>query len=112
MKTVKALKVTSVLQILFCIFCIVSIACFWLHNYTGNWDFFNLGGLLMYGWIINPIGIISFFVCLSAFLQERKLPDARGIIGRKWIWIFIWPVITTAFWIVSGVLFVVLTGGV
>lgn len=112
MKTIKALKITSVLQIIFCLCCVATITCLMIFKRTGNWDFFTLGNLFMFGWIVNPVAPISFFICLSTYLEERKQPISVGKIGKKWIWIFIWPLITTVFYLVSGGLFVALTGGV
>ncbi len=109
MKTLKALKITSILQILYCFFCIVSNVCFALSNYFDD-IFFSIGMFSLYCWATNPVGIISFIVCLRLFLRERKLPDAKQIIGKKWIWIYVWPVITTLFWVIGGGIMVQLTG--
>ncbi len=112
MKTIKALKITSVLQGIFCLCCVATVACLWVYRLTGNWDIFALGNLFMFVWIVNPVALISFCICLSTYLEERKQPDAKEKIGAKWVWILVWPLITTAFYLVSGGLFVVLTGGV
>lgn len=66
----------------------------------------------MFVWIANPVAIISFCICLSTYLEERKQPNVKEKIGKKWMWIFAWPLITTVFYLVSSGLFVVLTGGV
>ena len=112
MKTLRALRITSVLQIIFCLFCIASLTCFAIYRWYDIDLLFYIGGLLVYGWMINPISIISFVICLFCFLPERKDPEARQIMGKKWIWVFIWPVITTLVWLFGGVVFVSLTGGV
>ena len=117
MKTIKALKITSVLQIIFCIFCIASTVCFAISHYQciagDNWrTSFDIANILIYGWVVNPVAPVSFIICLVLFLAERKQPENRQLIGRKWIWIFIWPAITTLFYFAAGILAVVFTGGV
>lgn len=112
MKTLKALKITSILNGIFCFFCIASIVCVAINHHYDAYFFSGLGVLLSYGWIINPVGIISFILCLILYLTERKQPDHKQLIGRKWIWIFVWPIITTIFWLFGGGLFVIFTGGV
>ena len=112
MKTLRALKITSILQIIFCVFCIASTVCFAITRYCDSNLFFSIGNILIYGWIINPVGIVSFVVCLSLFLSERKNQEAKEVIGRKWIWVFIWPIITTILYLTAGGLTVAFTGGV
>lgn len=111
MKTLKALKITSVLNSIFCILCVASTVCFAINYYYNLYDFFSVGMLLLYGWVINPSGIVSFIICLRLYLTERKSQEAKQTLGMKWIWIFIWPVVTTVFYVTAGVLMVVLTGG-
>jgi hypothetical protein len=43
---------------------------------------------------------------------ERRSPEARQVIGKKWIWIFVWPVILLVVYLTTGILSVALTGGV
>ena len=112
MKTLKALKITSILNGIFCLSCIISIICCAVnHFYKTNLLSF-IGAIFVYGWMVNPIPLISCIQCFTLFLTERKNEIARQTIGQKWIWIFIWPVITTSFWVFGGGLFVVITGGV
>ena len=112
MKTLKALKITSVLNGIFCFFCIASTVCFAINRYFDLRAFFDAANILVYGWIINPVGIISFVVCLVLFLIERKASEAKQVIGKKWIWIFIWPIVTTVLYLAAAVLTVAFTGGV
>ena len=112
MKTVKALKITSILNGIFCFFCVASTVCFAITRYCDSNLFFSIGNILIFGWIINPVGIVSFAVCLSLFLSERKNQEAKEVIGRKWVWIFVWPIITTLLYLVSSILTVAFTGGV
>lgn len=112
MTTLKALKATSVLNGIFCFFCIASTVCFAVSYYFDLRVFFNIANILVYGWIINPIGIVSFLICLILFLAERKSPEAKQIMAKKWIWIFVWPIITTVFYLAAGGLTVAFTGGV
>ena len=112
MKTLKALKITSILNGIFCFFCVASTVCFAITRYYDSNLFFSIGNILICGWMINPIGIISFVICLPLFLAERKEQEARNAMGRKWIWVFVWPIITTLLYLVSSILTVAFTGGV
>ncbi len=112
MKTLKALKITSILNGIFCFFCVASTVCFAITRYYDSNLFFSIGNILLYGWMINPIGIISFVICLPIFLAEGKEQEARNAMGRKWIWVFVWPIITTLLYLVSSILTVAFTGGV
>ena len=111
-KTLKALKITSILNGIFCFFCIASTVCFAINRYFDISQFFSIGNIFTFGWIINPVGIVSFVVCLSLFLSERKNQEAKEVIGRKWVWIFIWLMVTTILYLTAGGLTVAFTGGV
>ncbi len=116
MKTLKALKITSILNGIFCLCCIISITCLAINRYCALGTIENIisiiGGIPLLCWIINPIGIVSFIVCLALFLAEKKNQEAKQELGKHWIWIFIWPAITTVFYFVSIYLLVEITGGV
>ena len=117
MKTLKALKITSILNGIFCLFCVASTVCFAISNYAINHDSdwrtpFDIANVLIYGWVANPVAPISFSICFVLFLVERKQSENRQLIGRKWIWIFIWPAITTLFYFAALMLTVAFTGGV
>ena len=117
MKTTKALKITSVLNSIFCLFCIASTICFAIAHYQvladDQWrTFFSIANILIYGWVVNPVAPISFVVCIVLFLIERKQPESKQLIGKKLIWIFAWPVITTVLYLTAIVLTVAFTGGV
>ena len=118
LKTLRALKITAVLQIIFCVLCIVSAVCFGIAHYqfltdSDSWrSTFDIANILIYGWVVNPIAPISFVVCFVLFLIERKQPENRQVIGKKWIWIFVWPVITTIFYFAALLLAIAFTGGV
>ena len=116
MKTLKALKITSILNSIFCFCCIVSLSCLAINRYCELGTFENIiaiiGGIPLLCWIINPVGIVSFIVCLVLFFSLRKKQGSKQVMGKKWIWIFIWPVITTVFYFVSIGLLVEITGGV
>ncbi len=112
MKTLKCLKITSILQCIFCAICIACISCFAISRWFDSRLFFDIGNILAAGWIFNPIGIISLVLCLCMFLIEVWNPAERQRIGAKWIWIFVWPVITTVMYVLSGGSLVFFTGGV
>ena len=112
LKILKVLKNTSILNGIFCFCCITSNVCFAINHYYGIYTFFGIGLILLYGWIFNPFGIITFIWSLKVYLKERKLPDAKKIIGLKWIWIVVWFIITIVFWGFGGCVFIYFTGGV
>ena len=116
MKTLKALKITSILNGIFCICCIMSLSCLAINRFFELGTFENIiaiiGRIPLLCWIINPVGIVSFIVCFVLFLIERNNQEAKQKMGKKWIWIFLWPVITTVFYFTSIGLLVDITGGV
>lgn len=112
MKTLKALKVTSILNGIFCFFCVASTVCFAINRFFDIRAFFSIGNILIYSWIINPIGIVSFIICLSLFLTERKKQEAKKAMEKKWILMFAWPIITTLLYLIAGGLTVAFTGGI
>ena len=65
-----------------------------------------------FGWILNPTPIISFIACLAFFLTKHHSTEAKQIIGKKYIWIFVWPAITTMFYFIAMGFLVEITGGV
>lgn len=112
MRTLKELKSVTIWNCIFCFSCILSTVCLVIDEYCEVNKLFNIGMLAVCGWMVNPFAIISCYRCLKVFLMERKNPDHNKIIGRKWVWIFIWPVVTTILWVLGGLLFVNYTGGV
>lgn len=112
MKTIKWLKTSIVLQSIFAFFCISATLCFAIHSYSDLDIFFSLGNILVYGWIINPIGLISVIVGLKFFFSEKRADEHRKIIGKKWLWFILFFIIDIILYLTAGVLMVVFTGGV
>ena len=118
MKTLKVIKITSVLQIIFCLFCIASSVCFYFYDYCFSTNpvysgfAFTLGNLFVYGWIANPVGIISLFVCLYYYKNDKKQESQQKIIGKKWHIIVYWPIITKIFYFAASIFMGRFTGGV
>lgn len=112
MKTLKSLKYTSIFQIIYCLYCLIPIFFIVLGKSSGIFTYTEIGTFLFCFVVINPTAIISFIINMSCFLAELKDSDQKKIIGLKWVWIFIWPIITTVFFITSGTIFTLLTGGV
>ena len=112
MKILKALKITSILQIIFCFCCILFSVCL-IADAWGQiklpFFLFAAAGL---GWMVNPTPFLSFIVCLALFLGERNAPGARQLIGRKSLWIFLWPIIDIIFYLTAVGFLVEATGGV
>ena len=111
MKTIKWLKTSIVLQSILAFFCIASSVCFAINRYFDLRIFFTLGNVLIYGWIINPIGLISIVVGLILFFSEKDKDGNRKIIGKKWIWFIVFFVIDTFLYLACGGMMAVLTGG-
>ena len=107
MQTIKWLKISIILQIIYAFFCIASSLCFAINRYFDLDLFFSLGNILVSGWSINPIGLISVVVGLIIFLTEKD-----KIIGKKWIWFILFFIIDIILYLTSAVLTVVFTGGV
>jgi len=112
MRTIKWLKTSIVLQSIFAFFCIASSVCFAFHRYFDLLVFFTLGNILIYGWIVNPIGLISVIAGLIIFFSEKDVEENRRIIGKKWIWFILLFVIDILLYLTAGVLTVAFTGGV
>ena len=112
MKTIKWLKISIALQSILAFFCIASSLCFAINRYFDLSIFFTLGNILIYGWIINPIGLISVVVGLVLFFSEKSNNEHRKIIGNKWIWFIVFLVIDILLYVTAGVLTVAFTGGV
>ena len=112
MQTIKALKAAAVWSCVFCASCILSTVCFAVDECYDVKVLFVIGVITVYGWMVNPFAIISCFRSLKIYLAERKKPDCKQMIGRKWVWIIVFPIITTVFWLLGGLLFIKFTGGV
>ena len=112
MKLQKSLWITSVLQGFYCLICLASTVCFGVCRFTDSREFFDLGNALMPLWMLNPIAVPCFIANLFFFLYEKENPEFHSRMGRKWIWVFLWPVITTFLWFLSVILLVAFTGGV
>ena len=112
MKTLKALKTATIWNCVFCFSCVLSIIYFGINDYYDVGVLFRIGDIAVCGWMVNPFAIISCLRCLKVYLAERKNPDYKQKIGKKWVWVLVFPVITTALWILGFLLFVRFTGGV
>lgn len=111
MKTLKCLKITSILQALFCLCCILADVGFIINYYYPNRWLLIIENLIMYGLVINPVGIVSFVCGMCYFWQERKYPEQKRIIGCRWLWFFVWFIVTFVFW-VSLFMFTIEFGGI
>ncbi len=112
MKTLKWLKISAVLQAFFVFSCISSTLCFAVNQYFDVDLFFSLGNILLYGWIINPTGLIILIVGLILFFSEKSIQDNLQKIGTKWIWFILSFVFDLLLYLTAGMLTVAFTGGV
>ena len=108
MKTSKALKITSIIQIVFCLYYLLSFLLIVIGTNAGPIFLANIALFLFYFFTCYSIIIvpICFFVNLPFFIIDCTNPEQKKILGKKWIWIFIWPVLTTAFYILSALPFI------
>ena len=111
-KTIKALKITSILNSIFCFCCITFVICLTVNQYYAMAAIKAIGVITTFGWMFNPTPIVLFVICLVFFLVERHSDEAKQKIGKKYIWIFLWPVITALFYFVAIGFLVEITGGV
>ena len=103
MKTLKVLKITSIIQAIFCSFCLVIIGCIFLGASLDLDIPVGIGFFLLLstGNFTQHIPLVCFIVNLVYFLKDRKDPEQRKLIGKKWIWIFVWLIVGTACFIIS-----------
>ncbi len=102
MKTLKALRVATIRNCIFCVFWTLTHICLIVTQHHNAPIFFDIAMLSVYGWMVNPFPIFSCFRCLKIYLTERKHPEQKQRIGKKWIWALVWPIITTVLWLCGG----------
>ncbi|MBQ4116901.1 MAG: hypothetical protein IJD37_05950 [Clostridia bacterium] len=112
MKTLKALKITSIINTVFCFCCIIFSVCLIINQHYSIGIVKTVGTIGAFGFLLNPSALVTFIVNLVFFLAERHSFEARQLIGKKYIWIFVWPVITTLFYFIAMGFLIEITGGV
>ena len=112
MRTLKWLKTAAVLQAVFVFSCVSSNVCFALYRRLDMRVFFNIATVLLYGWMVNPTGPLTLIVGLNRFLSERRNPEYREQIGKKWLWFPAWFVFDLLLYLAAIMAMVALTGGV
>ena len=108
MKTLRNLKITGIIQTIYCAYSLISTLLMIIASNTGNLALLNKMAFLFYYTVEFSMFIlpVCFVVNLESFIKERKHPEQRNIIGKKWIWIFIWPVITSICFFIHGFPFI------
>lgn len=103
MKTLRVLKITSIIQAIFCFFCLAVIGCLFLGASLDHSILISIACLLLFGTVNFSMYIppVCFFINLIYFLGDRKNPEQRKLIGKKWIWIFVWLIVGTACFVIS-----------
>jgi len=98
-KTLKSLKITSIIQGLYCLLCFISLSLLLIGLYVGVNGFTPIGSFLLFYAAEFSIFVapVCFILNLFNFIRELKYPEQRKLIGKKWIWIFVWPIITLPF---------------
>jgi len=112
MITKTLMKVSIIFQSFFCFFCISSLLCFAVSYYLDIRAFFEIGCLLNFGWILNPTGFLNVAVALPISLCEKSNEKEQKTVGKKWVWFIIFFLIDTLLYLITGVLMVILTGGI
>ena len=111
-KTLKLLRISIALQIVFCISCIVGTICMMLlAHYPYNILRF-IACIFFPLWGLNPFAWIILFFGLTFFLIERKDPEKRKQIGKRWLCFIVFFLFDTVMWICAGYLLVTYMGGV
>ena len=108
MKTLKALKITSIIQIIYCIYCSLIALLLVIGSVAEVNLFLRVGTFLFFYTVEFSMFIVPvcFIVNLVIFLKERKYPEEKKAIGKKWIWIFIWPIIAAIFFLLQALPFI------
>lgn len=119
MKTRKTLRMTGLIQLACCLIMLLDMGLLSFYAHTripvpegSLWfaflDLFGgLGALLWFA----PIAVICLAVNLFAFLDDRKDPEQRKMIGKRWLWIqvpflgtlavkwlYLWLVVAVILW--------------
>jgi len=59
-----------------------------------------------------PLGPIAWLVGLISYLVHFRNEDYRKCVGRKWVWLIIWPFVFALLWAGAVFALVYFTGGV
>ncbi len=95
MKARKTLRTTCLIQLAYCLVLLLDMGLLSFYAHTripvpegSLWfEFLDLfGGLAALLWF-TPAALICLVVNLLAFLDERKDPEQRRAIGKRWLWI-------------------------
>lgn len=110
--TLKWLRISIALQVVFCFACVIGTICLMIHPHY-PYDFLRIIAAILFPlWVFNPSAWIILFFGLTLFLIERKDPEKRTRIGKKWLWFIAFFLLDTAMWIGATGLVVEYTGGV
>ena len=119
MKTRKTLRMTGLIQAACCLIMLLDMGLLSFYAHTripvpegSLWfEFLDLfGGLGAILWF-TPAAVICLVVNLLAFLDDRKDPEQRRVIGKRWLWIpvsflgtltvkwlYLWLVVAVILW--------------
>lgn len=115
-KTVKYMKWTQRSAICYILFCFISISLFAIsdssHIEFGNRDLFDFAILTLPLWMTNPMVLIISFLGLREYFDERLDETKKDLLEQKWIVFVFWSIVSVLSWMVSGGMFVQITGGV
>lgn len=115
-KTIKYIKWLKYISMLYYGLCFISIVLFFIYNYgysvLHDIRLFKVANLILYLWMINPMVLIVSVLGFKVYLKERRDPEKREQIGKKWIAFILWNVGAVIVWMVSVICVVSITGGV
>lgn len=119
MKTKKALRRTCLIQLAYCLILLLDLGLLAFYVNTqipvpeGSVWFHvldHLGGLAMLLWLA-PAALICLVVNLLALPDDRRDPEQRRVIGKRWLWIpvsflgtlavkwlYLWLVVAVILW--------------
>lgn len=111
LKYIKRIKHTALLYLFFCIFSLVAVYSS-QHPMLHSTQYFEFAAVTLLLWAINPMVLIVSLLGFKAYFVERKDIEKRNMIGKKWMFFFIWNIVVVVAWHVSLFFFIYFTGGV
>lgn len=102
MQTLKWLKISFRTTVIYCFICILSVGLIAYGVGIYSLAVCYAGTVLMYGWLVNPMGIVVSVIGMVHYNREKRSPEYRGAIGRKWIWFLVHMTVDAVFWVGAG----------
>lgn len=111
-KTSKLIKWTGSIFLAYVLLCFISILMLFVCIESHQRDIVDMAMYLQPVWMLNPMVLVVSFWGLVTYLIEWRDVTKRECLGKKWIAFVLYSFISAIAWMVAGVCFVWLTGGV